>query len=91
MTSMDMNLILDSEGQVEDYFNADKNPFNQRQEGSESVDDLGGFLDKSQKTVSRLGGNQRISSNPFANGGRAGSAEVGDETSEDNDGMAFRK
>lgn len=27
MTSLDMNLILDSEGQVEDYFNAERNPF----------------------------------------------------------------
>jgi hypothetical protein len=38
---MDMNLILDSEDQVEDYFNADKNPFQRM--GQESVDDLGSF------------------------------------------------
>ena len=29
-TSMELNLILDSDGQVDDYFNADKNPFQQR-------------------------------------------------------------
>lgn len=90
MTSMDMNLILDSEGQVEDYFNADKNPFTQRQ--GDSVDEIGGFLDRSQKTLNKNNLNQRISTNPFTNGGRAASGDVGgEETSEDNEGMVFRK
>ncbi len=42
-TSMDQNLIFDPEGQMDDYFNADRNPFTRMsQEGS--IDDLGNYL-----------------------------------------------
>ena len=44
-------MILDSEGQVDDYFNADKNPFQR----ADSPDDLAGFL--SANTHVRTGEN----------------------------------
>ena len=45
MTSLDQNQILDTDGQLDDYFTADKNPFARMGE-SGSLDELGQFLVK---------------------------------------------
>lgn len=71
MTSFNHNQILDSEGQLDDYFTADKNPFARMGE-SGSLDDLGHFLMKKgsrQQTGDAannfLSNNNRESSSPY--------------------------
>ena len=87
-TSMDMNQILESEGQVEDYFTADKNPFQQRGfggGGNLSMEEVNDFV---RPTVPQMDPRAKTAAankrDPFG-GAAGGMAFEGESRSSDND------
>jgi len=84
---MDMNQILESEGQVDDYFTADKNPFKQRGFGANlSMEEANDFM---RPSVPQLDSRAKTAAaskrDPF--GGAAGGMafEGVSQSSDDND------